>query len=62
MNSQLLQDLMALKAGKRDEVQYDLGITFPCGQGESKQQFCKRLLTEVEHQGKVRHLEQLLNE
>ena len=61
MHTQLVQDFMALREGERRSIQQALNITFERGSHESNKDFSVRVLTEVDNQGKIRTLEQLLN-
>ena len=62
MNNQLVNDFMNLKSLHRERIQRELNVTFHQGEHESLKDFTKRLLTEVDNQGKIRTLEILLME
>lgn len=62
MNTQLVNDFMNLKPVHRERIQRELNVTFHQGENESLKDFAKRVLTEVDNQGKVRTLEVLIME
>ena len=62
MNTQLVNDFMNLKPVHRERIQRELDVTFHQGEHESLKDFAKRVLTEVDNQGKVRALEVLIME
>lgn len=62
MNTQLVNDFMNLKPVHRERIQRELNVTFHQGENESLKDFVKRILTEVDNQGKVRTLEVLIME
>lgn len=62
MNTQLVNDFLNLKPVHRERIQRELNVTFHQGDHESLKDFAKRVLTEVDNQGKVRTLEALLME
>lgn len=62
MNTQLVNDFMNLKPVHRERIQRELNVTFHQGENESLKDFTKRVLTEVDNQGKVRTLEVLIME
>ena len=62
MHVQLMNDFMNLRASERIRIQRELDITFHQGENESLRDFTKRVLTEVDNQGKLRTLEALLTE
>lgn len=62
MNTQLVNDFMNLKPVHRERIQRELNVTFHQGENESLKDFVKRVLTEVDNQGKVRALEVLIME
>lgn len=62
MNTQLVNDFMNLKPVHRERIQRELNVTFHQGENESLKDFVKRVLTEVDNQGKVRTLEVLIME
>lgn len=57
MNTQLVNDFLNLKP-----VHRELNVTFHQGDHESLKDFAKRVLTEIDNQGKVRTLEVLIME
>jgi len=61
MNNQLVYDFMSLKEPHRRWVQEEMNVTFHKGLHETDHDFSKRVLTEIENQGKIRTLEVLLN-
>ena len=62
MNNQLVNDFMNLKPLHRERIQRELDVTFHQGEHESLKDFAKRVLTEIDNQGKVRTLEVLIME
>lgn len=62
MNTQLVNDFLNLKPVHRERIQRELNVTFHQGENESLKDFVKRVLTEVDNQGKVRTLEVLIME
>lgn len=62
MNTQLVNDFLNLKPVHRERIQRELNVTFHQGEHESLKDFAKRVLTEVDNQGKVRTLEVLIME
>lgn len=62
MNNQIVNDFMNLKPVHRERIQRELNVTFHQGENESLKDFTKRVLTEVDNQGKVRTLEVLIME
>ena len=62
MNTQLANDFMNLKPVHRERIQRELNVTFHQGEHESLKDFAKRVLTEIDNQGKVRTLEVLIME
>lgn len=62
MNTQLVNDFLNLKPVHRERIQRELNVTFHQGENESLKDFVKRILTEVDNQGKVRALEVLIME
>jgi len=62
MNTQLVNDFMNLKPVHRERIQRELDVTFHQGEHESLKDFAKRVLTEIDNQGKVRTLEVLIME
>lgn len=62
MNTQLVNDFMNLKPVHRERIQRELNVTFHQGENESLKDFVKRVLIEVDNQGKVRTLEVLIME
>ena len=62
MNTQLVNDFMNLKPVHRERIQRELDVTFHQGENESLKDFAKRVLAEIDNQGKVRALEVLIME
>lgn len=62
MNTQLVNDFLNLKPVHRERIQRELNVTFHQGENESLKDFVKRVLSEVDNQGKVRALEVLIME
>lgn len=62
MNTQLVNDFLNLKPVHRERIQRELNVTFHQGEHESLKDFAKRVLAEVDNQGKVRTLEVLIME
>lgn len=62
MNTQLVNDFLNLKPVHRERIQRELNVTFHQGEHESLRDYAKRILTEVDNQGKVRTLEVLIME
>lgn len=62
MNTQLVNDFMNLKPVYRERIQRELNVTFHQGENESLKDFTKRVLTEIDNQGKIRTLEILVME
>lgn len=62
MHVQLMNDFMNLRASERIRIQRELDVTFHQGEKESLRDFAKRVLTEIDNQGKLRTLEALLTE
>lgn len=62
MHVQLMNDFMNLRASDRIRIQRELDVTFHQGENESLKDFTKRVLTEVDNQGKLRTLEALMTE
>lgn len=62
MNTQLVNNFMNLKPVYRERIQRELNVTFHRGENESLKDFTKRVLTEIDNQGKIRTLEILVME
>lgn len=62
LNRQVVYDAMHLKVSDFSRVQEELGVTFQRGHHEDETDFRKRVLTEIDREGKMRNLEQLLSQ
>jgi hypothetical protein len=60
MNRDLMQAFVMLRPSEQAEVMRDVGVTFQKGASESKNDFYKRVLQAIAHDGKVRELEQAM--
>lgn len=61
MNKQLAYDFSLLRVADQEALLADVGIPMHKGKAESDQDWCKRVLTEVDKAGKIREFESLLN-
>lgn len=62
LNNQVVYDAMHIKSSDFSRVQEELGVTFHKGHHEDETAFRKRVLQEIDREGKMRVLEQLLTE
>lgn len=61
INKQVVYDAMHLRPSDFARVQQELGVTFHKGCQEDEKDFRTRVLTEIDNQGNLRLLEQLLS-
>jgi hypothetical protein len=60
--SSLVHDVLQLNKSSFSRLQQEVGVTFSQGHHESTEDFRIRVLTEVEKAGKMRLIEEIIND